>query len=326
MNDRSPPSAKPGAQLLAFAGFSILSMMVIVLYTLTTVGAWQHHVALGGGMTLVTVTVIVALVRESRSLHRVRLHLDLSSLLDFMGVVGGAWITYLVSIDLELGPVVASALVGLLGGLVLPSHGAAIYCGSFAGMSSVVLFADNGEMLAAGIVAGLVYVLASGTLTGFGGKLGTTAFAGTVLTCLGLRRIFAPAPMPSAPLAWRIILYSIAACLLTYGFSGPLKHGPVVGSSVVGLMGGLLLPTLESDAGPLLAVAVFCASFTGMSGPNRLPGPAWFAIAGLITGAVFAISLPVLGGAGGKLGTIAFGASLATWAIQRWLPVRSHPR
>jgi hypothetical protein len=85
-------------------------------------------------------------------------------------------------------------------------------------------------------------------------------------------------------------------------------------------VGGLLLPALEPEAGTLLAVAVFCASFTGMSSPKRLPGAPWLTVAGLITGAAFVISLPVLGGAGGKLGTLALGAATATWAVRTYLP------
>jgi hypothetical protein len=272
-------------------------------------------------MTLYLAGVIVALVRQGRILDRPQCHPAFEShdLLDLTSVTIGAWLTYLVSIDLDLGPVTASALIGLLGGLLLPDQGAAIYCGSFAGMSSAALLANGFEMLVAGILTGTVYVLAKGVLTGFGGKLGTTALVGTTVTGFGLRRIFAPAPMPSGSLAWRILLYAVAGALLTYWLSVPLKHGPVVGSSVVGLLGGLLLPALESEAGTLLAVAVFCASFTGMTSPGRLPSPTWYTVAGFVTGAVFVISLPVLGGAGGKLGTIAFGASLATWALRTLL-------
>ncbi len=318
MNNR--PSLE--ARFLTFAGFTLLSLMVITLYIITTVGAWQRYPILGVLMTLITAAVVVALIRESRALGRIRSRSPFSkaALLDFAGVVGGTGVTYLVSVDLELGPVTASALVGLLGGLVLPAQGTAIYCGSFAGMSSTALLANSVEMLAAGIVAGVIYVLANGTLSGFGGKLGTTAFAGTVVTGLGLGRIFAPAPMPAPPLALRIILTCIAAALLTYWLSRPLKHGPVIGSSVVGLVGGLLLPALAPKAGPLLAVAAFCASFTGMSGAARLPGPSWMTMAALITGIIFVLSLPVLGGAGGKLGTIAMGAATATWAIRILLP------
>jgi hypothetical protein len=53
---------------------------------------------------------------------------------------------------------------------------------------------------------------------------------------------------------------------------------------------------------------------------KRLPGAPWLTVAGLITGAAFVISLPVLGGAGGKLGTLALGAATATWAVRTYLP------
>jgi len=125
--------------------------------------------------------------------------------------------------------------------------------------------------------------------------------------------------VPSGPVAWHVLLCATVAAVVTYWLSVDLGRGPVMASSIVGLLGGLVLPALVPEGGPLLAVVVICASFTGMSSRQRIPHHLWMTLAGMATGLVFIYSLPVLGGAGGKLGTIAFGASMGTWAFRTLL-------
>ncbi len=315
---RPPASPRWRRRLPCLLGFVVLSAMLLTLYGFSVQQAWFLHPGSGLVVGLPLAAVLLALVRERDALLQAqsRSLLCRPALLDFAGVVGGALVTYLLSVDLELGAVTASGLIGLLGALIFPKQAVPIYCGSFVGMSSVALLATYPEMLVAGMAAGLIYNLAASVLNGFGGKLGTIAFAAAVVTGLGLRREFIVAEIPSGPLAWQILLYATAAAVLTYWLSVTLKHGAVIGSSVVGLVGGLLLPALLPDQGPLLAVVVICASFTGMSSPDRIPNYLWMTLAGVITGLIFIYSLPVLGGAGGKLGTIAFGAAMATWAFR----------
>ena len=311
-----PPSRRrPRAQCLS--GFSVLSITLVILYSFATQQAWLRHAGSGLLLSLLLAFVLLTLIWESRTLTEAQPCPLLSkrTLQDFAGVVGGALITYLVSVDLGLGAVTASGLIGLLGALIFPQQAVPIYCGSFVGMSSSALLTNYPEMLLAGVAAGLIYNMAIGILDGFGGKLGTIAFAGAVITGLGLRRDFIVAAVPTSALAWAILLYATAAAVLTYWLSVTKKHGAVIGSSMVGLVGGLLLPVLDPQNGPLLAVVVICASFTGMSSPKRIPNYLWMTLAGIITGIFFIYSLPVLGGAGGKLGTIAFGAAMITWTL-----------
>lgn len=104
--------------------------------------------------------------------------------------------------------------------------------------------------------------------------------------------------------------------MVTYVLSIHLKNGPVPASAMVGLLCGLLLPVLHGpQLGTLLAIVAFCASFTGMSAPERLPTTIHVACAGLITGVVFLYASPYFDGAGGKLGTIAFGSSIAVFGV-----------
>ncbi|MFT4885105.1 MAG: hypothetical protein ACI8U4_002625, partial [Natronomonas sp.] len=102
--------------------------------------------------------------------------------LDAVAVVAAAVLTYVVSVDIGLDPVVASALVGLLAGLLTPRVDAAAYCGSFVGMASAEVFPAVEYLLFAGAVSSIAFVAAKGTFAGVGGKLGTLALFGCVTT------------------------------------------------------------------------------------------------------------------------------------------------
>jgi hypothetical protein len=82
-------------------------------------------------------------------------------------------------------------------------------------------------------------------------------------------------------------------------------------SGIVGVVAGLILPVLFPEIGGTLAVMAICASFVGMSSAKHFPNALPLAVAGLFLGLIFIYSMPFLGGAGGKLGTMAFGSGLA---------------
>ncbi len=315
-SERTPPPSQRRDNVQCFIGFVILNLLLLILYVLTTRQAWLYHPGSGILTTLFTGIVVLGLIRECRKLTQAEAQ---PALADFVGVVGGALVTYVISVDLELGAVTASGLVGLLGALILPQQAVPVYCGSFVGMTSALLLAGYPDVLLAGGIAGGVYVLTTGILPGFGGKLGTIAFTGTVSTGLILQRRFIFTEIPEPPLSWAVVVCATAAAVLTYWLSVDRGHGPVIGSSVVGLLGGLLLPPWLPETGATLAVVAICASFTGMSSSSRIPDYLWMTLAGFITSIIFVFSMPILGGAGGKLGTIALGASMGTWALHQLL-------
>ncbi|SFB80458.1 hypothetical protein SAMN05444422_102105 [Halobiforma haloterrestris] len=86
--------------------------------------------------------------------------------------------------------VVASAAVGVVAGVAFPSLfpelgttlAAVAFCASFVGMSSDDRLATTGQVAAAGLLCGLVYLAVAPSLAGAGGKLGTTAF----VSCLAV--------------------------------------------------------------------------------------------------------------------------------------------
>ncbi len=124
-----------------------------------------------------------------------------------------------------------------------------------------------------------------------------------------------------------IIFYTVLGAILTYFGSFRLGQGPVLASALTGLVGGIILPSIFPEVGILLAGAMFCGAFVGMSSPERLPHEGFIAIAALFAGSFFVYSSPYLGGTGGKLGTIAFISTIGVRGLfdlylQLWVPYR----
>jgi hypothetical protein len=315
-------------KLIPTAGFLLLSTMVIVLMGFTVYEAWLSHAVGGIIIALFLVGVLAEMLRESKRVPYRMFNecMQQKGALKGLAVLGGALVTYTLACTLGLSAVTASALIALIAALTLPEYAVPAYCGSFVGMTSIQLLHTHGEVAIAGVVAGLLFVLTESAYPGLGGKLGTIAFAGAVLTGLGLERQFIIAPVPDGPLAFLIIGHAVIATIVTYWLNVTRGHGAVIASGIVGLVGGLILPAIDAEIGPLLAVVVICASFGGMSNGERFPRFSAVAVVGVITGLIFVYSTPLMGGAGGKLGTIAFAAALAVRGYMNLLedsPARS---
>ncbi len=234
-------------------------------------------------------------------------------------ICGGSFGTVFLAHHIGLGAVVASSIAGILAAWLFPKQATIAFCGSFVGMLSLESFPHMYQLTIASLVAAAAFILGGPLFTGFGGKLGTTAFVGCVATAWFTNAPLIEASLPGRQLGLMILAVSIVAALAAYIISIRLKAGPVMGSALVGLFAGLLLPLLPiGSEGPLLAVVAFCASFAGMANRTRIPNEGYMLLAGLITGIVFIFASPSLGGAGGKLGTIAFVATLATREIATW--------
>jgi hypothetical protein len=230
-------------------------------------------------------------------------------------VAVAAPVTYALSVGAGVGPVVASALVGLCAYLVSATYGAPAYCGSFVGMATPAAGADLGSVAAAGAAAAVAFVAAKRAFNGFGGKLGTTAFVG----CLSVTAVGGLAPgtgtVPEPTAAAGLVVAAAVAAVVTFAVSVRLGHGPVVGSAVVGLVAGTVCPPLFAG-GDAVATVAFCASFVGMAAEERIPTPGAMLLAGGTAGVGFVGAAPYFVGFGGKLGTIAFAACLVTAGLR----------
>ena len=229
-----------------------------------------------------------------------------------LSVVIASIVTFLISREFGISNVIASALVGLFGALILPKFSGEIFCGSFVGMASHMLVGSIFYLLLAGIVAGIVFVIIGNRVfQGLGGKMGTSAFSGCVVMILLNGNRIAGAPITEPSVIVLILVYSVLSVVLIYSISVRLKLGAVLASSIVGLIGGLILLMVYVEYGSILAAVSFCASFSGMASKERFSNELGISLVGLITGVIFAFSYTFMVGAGGKLGTIALASNIA---------------
>ena len=232
----------------------------------------------------------------------------------FLSVFLGALCSYLLNHQFALGAVVASSLVGLIGGLLLPSLAIPIYCGSFAGMVSSLLVSDALSVITVGVFAGLMFTAGSETFKGFGGKLGATAYFATLLASIFFETFSDTMTGGAITLKYDVFIAFIIGSLGTYFINKQYKIGSVAASSLLGLAFGLILPNIFAN-GNSLAVALFCGTFIGMSTTSKLSTGISVIIASVIGTVIYLYTSPYFAGLGGKLGLIAFGSSIATAGI-----------
>lgn len=103
----------------------------------------------------------------------------------------GAVASYCLHQVIGLGPVLGAAIVGTVASLIpeikrsstyLVQLPPAIYCGAFVGMSDSRVAGDIKFVIVAGFFTGIFLMISKSLLKGVGGKLGTVAFLGVLLT------------------------------------------------------------------------------------------------------------------------------------------------
>lgn len=105
--------------------------------------------------------------------------------------------TYLVNNILKRGPVIASAIITLVSGIMLPhffpNMGATLVtaaaCSSYAGMITVENALNIREMAIISLMTGILYIAANSAYIGIGGRLGTIA-AISCFAWLGFKKAF----------------------------------------------------------------------------------------------------------------------------------------
>lgn len=105
----------------------------------------------------------------------------------------GAVFCYSLTIYGGFDSVLSAGITGLLGSFLptikkqsiyLKKLPPAIYCGAFVGMSNVNVMPSICSIVFAGLFTGIFYLLFRNLFLGFGGRLGTIAFIGVMITLL----------------------------------------------------------------------------------------------------------------------------------------------
>ncbi len=308
------PSLRSG-KFVSLTGFTLLVITTFTLFLANFLEALDYDYFFL--LTVINLIALGGLVYETKLEFRNIVNLKFpfkfskNDAYNFSAVVLGAVATFYISTALNLGPVAAAGLTGITASVIFPRQDVPAYCGAFVGMSCPLAFGCYPCLLTGAAIAGALYVASKNTLNGFGGKLGTIALFGAVSALFIMGRTGEPGVIPALNIRLYIIAYSVFAAIITFVISIRLRKGPVFASSLTGLMGGLLLPAIYPEFGGTLGVIVICASFAGMSSPERITTNFQMIIAGALSGLFFIYTLSHFPGAGGKLGTIAFMSCIA---------------
>lgn len=234
-----------------------------------------------------------------------------------LSIILGMLLTYAGTAELGLTPIVSAGLVGMAASILVPAVSIPAYCGAFVGMTSPLLFETYWEGLIAAAIASFFFVVVHPIFHGVGGKLGTTAFVGVVFTVLLTGSGFHSGSIPPQRVLFLILLFSGVAAVVTFLIHSRMGFDSVFASGIIGAVGGFLLPTYFGPSGTLVAASVYSASFVGMTAPRRIYNGWWIGVSGVGVGLVFVYTTPILGGSGGKLGTLAFGTCLGVHGLLR---------
>ncbi|WP_418283782.1 hypothetical protein [Halorubrum sp. DTA46] len=311
------------------AGFLALSVPAVVLVALGAAGAATSDAgtpltALVAAVLTVTAAAVVVGARAEWSALRAALargseggvlRPSLVEARDLVAipiaVVIGAISTYGLAVEAGVTPVVGAGAVGVTAAVLAPTRAVPAYCGAFVGMTSPALFDTYVATTAAAGVAAVLFLAARPVYHGVGGKLGTTAFVGVTFTAAATARPFPTAAIPGRETVLLVVVTAVIAAVITFSLHVRVGGSAVAASGLVGVVAGTGFPLALGPEGTLPAAAAFGASFAGMSGTGRLPDERWVALAGALVGVIVVYTSPFLAGSGGKLGTIAFGSSIA---------------
>ncbi|HPE39951.1 MAG TPA: hypothetical protein PLI77_02555 [Bacteroidales bacterium] len=296
-----------------FVGFLLISVSAISLFTFSIITAFSNrHFFTTALIVLINVLLLldITIQVKKEKFHFLKLHQK-----DFLIVafcVLGAVSAYVLNVYVGLGAIVASSLIGLLGAILIPNYAVSIYCGSFVGMVSPMVLHDFYHVLLAASMAGIIFMLSEEVYKGYGGKLGATAFIPWVILTLSNHVQLTTPQSLSITIMFEIVVFSTVACFITYIITHRFKHDAVTSSSLVSLMAGLILPAIFNENGTSFAAVAMSASFAGMSTKAIIKNELQMFGVSVLLGMMFVYTYCHFGGAGGKLGTLAF-ASVITY-------------
>ena len=221
---------------------------------------------------------------------------------------------------LDLPPVLAVAATGVAGGLLVRRiagaedyHAAPIYCGAFAAGTSIEVLGSPWWILLAGLIVGVFWSVSREAWAGIGGKMGTVALMGVLVT-VGLAWSVHRLGPGATPLHSRGAIAGVLVCAVlsagtTWWLAYRREWSVVLASAVPTALVALVLywiPYLSPDTTMVLDVAWLGASFVGMTSPARLPRPVLVVpLAGGVYGALQIAFGDYLAGMGGLMGATA---------------------
>ncbi len=299
---------------MRFAGFAILFFVTFLLFVITLLSSFGYEPIMVPLLVLVITGFVIESVRvlfSGKTTPTDRSHFLKTMVAVMVGAIGA----YIMNCFLSISAIMSASLVGLIAVAVTKKFAVEVYCGAFVGMVSPQVLHDFTHTIFAGLIAGLVFYLARDIFNGYGGKLGTIACSSwIIMTAISSVKLL-DTQVEIRHSGLSIMLYSLGSALLTYMLSIRFKNGPVLASSVVSLAGAVILPAVHGVSSGLLTGVVMAASFAGMSSKEKMRNELEILLSGALLGIMFIYSANHFNGAGGRLGTLAFGSVVSARGI-----------
>lgn len=311
------------AYLLHWVGFMILSSIALSITGLSIHTAFVNgHYFMFVLKFAIFIMIVLELYKEGKSLKEsksiiLRKHNNIikqSSIV--LSIVLGGLSTFLIGNYFGINSVIMAGAVGIVANMFFKEYQIPIYCGSFAGMASALIFTDVYQIFISTLFTGILFILSQEILKGFGGKLGATAFFGTFMTVVLYGKYHETLSYTQVNIQIEIIICFILGAIFAHQVHLLTGKSTVLTSGVSGVLAGIILPIIYSVNGLTFAAALFSGAFLGMTGEGRFTKTSYFLLASVVGGIIFIYSQPYFNGLGGKLGAIAFISSLTMTQVK----------
>lgn len=278
-------------------------------------------------LILLGILVFLFILKEINQIkkHKVvrRLAIKKMDLITIMAVVSGAYLTFILNHAVGMGGVLASSVVGLVAAYTIKGYAFPIYCGSFVGMAHEQIYSAPLTIGIASLIAGILYVISSHIFAGWGGRAGFFAFVGGYITSLFIDQPFHFIEPLDFGTHVFIFLATFLASIFTFLIQTLSNQFNAVSASA---FIGLIVVLFSSDPSHVIVFAAFCGTFTGMTSQKLFMNKSDIIIASFFTAFLFIFSFTLFEGVGGKLGSLAFVASIATGGLKLLLSfLKNHP-
>lgn len=237
---------------------------------------------------------------------------------DVFYVFLGGLLAYIINIYFGQGAIIAASLVGILGYGFISKFSIQLYTGAFVGMVSPDVYHDFYHIVMISLIAGFIFAFSSNVFEGIGGKLGAIAFSSwTLLYYICDIRLLSNSYQNN--MRYELFLITFLGFSITYFLSKILNNDVVFSSSIVSLIGALIMPEIISNYTNDYTLLLMASTFAGMSSKEKINNVFEVILISIALPILFIYSYSHFGGGGGKLGTIAFGAVLASYGIKNIL-------
>ncbi len=251
----------------------------------------------------------ILVLKKERLIREIRItFIDI----DIFYALVGAIATYTLTRTLPISNIISSASIGLIGYVLFKKNSFAIYCGSFVGMTSSDLF-NYYQLLLAGVVCGLVFVVVKQILNGYGGRLGTIAFISTAIIALFFNKTSLIVEQNYSILL--VFIASILGVTITFLIHNNLKQSVILASVIPSLLIAVIIEIFFKNLMVYSAV-FFTASFLGMADNKNISNILSALFAGVVMSIIFLSFFNFFNGFGGKMGMSAFVSLVIYLAIK----------